>query len=55
MTTTTRDAASSAAKAQPEPAGPGVIEQLRRWFSHNTDVRARFDELKQTLETPPNT
>lgn len=47
---TSSDAASSAATAQPEPAAQGVLEQLRRWFVHNTDVRARFDELKQTLE-----
>lgn len=47
---TSSDAASSAATAQPEPAAHGVLEQLRRWFAHNTDVRARLDELKQTLE-----
>jgi hypothetical protein len=47
---TSSNAASDAVAAQPVPAAQGVIEQLRRWFSHNTDVRARFDELKQMLE-----
>jgi len=47
---TSSDAAGSDAASQPEPAAQGVLEQMRRWFSHNTDVRARFNELEQTLE-----
>ena len=47
---TSSDAAGSDAASQPEPAAQGVLEQMRRWFSHNTDVRARFNELQQTLE-----
>lgn len=47
---TSSDAAGSAQAAQGAPAAQGVLEQLRRWFAHNTDVRARFDELAQTLE-----
>jgi len=50
ITSTTSEAASNAATAPPAAVEPGVIEQLRRWFSHNTDVRARFEDLKQTLE-----
>jgi len=47
---TSIDAAGSDAAVQPEPAAPSVLEQMRRWFSHTTDVRARFNELQQTLE-----
>lgn len=50
MAATSSDAASSAATAQARPDETGVLDQLRRWFSHTTDVRARFDELKQMLE-----
>ncbi len=47
---TTSDAARSAPNAQADAAPQGLLDQLRRWFAHNTDVRARFDELKQMLE-----
>lgn len=50
ITTTTSEAANNAAATPPGVAAPGVLEQLRNWFSHNTDVRARFNELQQMLE-----
>lgn len=33
-----------------DPANQGLIDKLRGWFSHNTDVKARFDDLKRALE-----
>lgn len=47
---TTSDAARRDPTAQADAAPQGLLEQLRRWFAHNTDVRARFDELGQALE-----
>jgi hypothetical protein len=47
---TSSDAASGGPALQVAPENQGLIDQLRRWFSHNTDVKARFDELKQTIE-----
>ncbi len=47
---TTSDAASRDPTVQADAAPPGLLDQLRRWFAHNTDIRARFDELKQALE-----
>lgn len=47
---TSGDAAKSAPTVQVDPAPQSLLEQLRRWFSHNTDVRARFDELTRMLE-----
>ena len=47
---TTSDAASRDPATQADPAQQSLLDQLRRWFAHNTDVRARFDELKLALE-----
>ena len=32
------------------PDKPGLIDTLRSWFSHNTDIKARFDDLKRAVE-----
>ncbi len=44
------DAAGRDPTLQAVPANQGLIDQLRGWFSHNTDIKARFDDLKQALE-----
>jgi len=48
--TASSDAAGQDPTLQSEPANQGLIDRLRGWFSHNTDVKARFGELKQALE-----
>lgn len=47
---TSSDAAQRDPTVQADAAPQSLLDQLRRWFSHNTDVRARFEELKQALE-----
>ena len=44
------DAAKQDSTLPLEPANQGLIDRLRGWFSHNTDVKARFEELKQAVE-----
>ncbi len=47
---TSSDAARNEPTAQVDPAPRSLMDQLRRWLSHNADVRARFDDLRQMLE-----
>lgn len=44
------DAAKQESAVPSEPANQGLIDRLRGWFSHNADVKARFDDLRQAVE-----
>jgi len=44
------DAARQDPALPSEPSSQGLIDKLRGWLSHNTDLKARFDELKQAVE-----
>lgn len=46
----TSDAAKSDPVPQAAPTNQGLVDKLRGWFSHNTDFKARFDDLKQAVE-----
>ena len=48
--TASSDAAGQDPTLQGDPADRSLIDRLRGWFSHSTDVKARFGELKQALE-----
>lgn len=43
--TSVRDPATVA-----EPATPSIVDKLKGWFSYNTDVKARFNDMRQALE-----
>jgi hypothetical protein len=47
---TSGDASGRAPALQNDPANQGLVDMVRNWFSHNTDFKARFDELRQALE-----
>jgi len=47
---TSSDAAARDPSLQLDPTNQGVIDKIRLWFTHNADVKARFDDLKQTIE-----
>ena len=48
--TASSDAASQDPTLQVEPASQGLIDKLRDWFTRTTDIKARFNDLKQMLE-----
>jgi len=43
--TTTGDPATLA-----EPATPSIVDKLKGWFSYNTDLKARFSDMRHALE-----
>lgn len=45
-----RDKAVRDSSALAEPANPGIVDKLKGWFSYNTDIKARFDDLRQAVE-----
>jgi len=47
---TSTDAAGRDPTLPIDPASQGLADKLKGWFSHTTDVKARFDELKLVVE-----
>lgn len=45
-----RETSASDPATLAEPATPSIVDKLKGWFSHNTDVRARFNDMRQVLE-----
>lgn len=45
-----RDTATIAAAPQLASEDPGIVDKLRNWLAHNTDVKARFADLQQAIE-----
>ncbi len=45
-----RDTATMATAPQLPSADPGLVDRLKNWLSHNTDVKARFADLQQAIE-----
>ncbi|MEO8544658.1 MAG: hypothetical protein ABI434_13815 [Burkholderiaceae bacterium] len=45
-----RDTAALDAAPKMESADPSIVNRLKGWFSYNTDLKARFADLRQAVE-----
>lgn len=45
-----RDTTASDPAMQADPATPSIVDKLKGWFSYNTDLKARFNDMRQAVE-----